>query len=131
MTVPPLPTDFSLARPKAFWAGGVDASTNFLANTFPGQGRCWLIQGIDAYPNVQPNNGDFVVQVEGVGIVGQHTLFQVQQSANFPGPFFWRGCVPMFFGNNLLEVTATVSFDFFIWGTETVDFTLDLNEPFP
>lgn len=81
---------------------------------------------MDFYPTIQPNNGDLQVFASSVNWpIASPVIYAVQQSANFPGPFFWRGQLPFFFGNNTFEVEATVGFNFTVWGVTTYDFTAD------
>jgi hypothetical protein len=118
--------DFSIAVPKLFLYGGVGVGSSVSATSSPPVGMAWVITGIDAYPNVQPNNGSFDVlaQSDNNG-TGQFTLYQVQQSQNFPGPFAWRGQVALFHGSFSLRASATVPFTFTVWGYETYNFLED------
>lgn len=91
-----------------------------------------MIQGLDVYAGTQPDNGDFQIFLGSIGWpVAGGLFYRVQQSANFPGPYFWRGNVPIFHGNNSIQAGSTVPFDFVIWGTETLDYTVDTLNPFP
>jgi hypothetical protein len=97
--------------------GAVNGGQSFTVENIPAAGYTFLWLGLDAYPTVQPNNGDFVFEATGSGPGGGTTvLYQVQQSQNFPGPFSWRGMVPIYPGYASLDVTATVGFNFIIWG---------------
>lgn len=117
--------DVELATPALFISGSVIAGDNSHVLNPPPSGLIFLIQGIDAYPEVQPNNGDFVVTYLFGGGTGQATLFQVQQSANFPGPFEWRGQIPFYAGSGQINITSTVPFAFTIWGLSVPNFISD------
>lgn len=118
--------DFETAIPRVFFAGGVNIGQDFVANSSPGQQRAWVVQGIDAYPGIQPNNGDLqVIASSDSWPIASAIIFQVQQSANFPGPFYWRGALPFLHGNFTFRVSSTVQFAFVVWGVSTYDFTFD------
>lgn len=118
----------SLARPKVFWVGQVPSGTGFLSGPGPVGGTSWLILGIDLYAGEQPNNGDMQISQQVSG--GANTIFLVQQSQNFPGPFMWRGLYP-FIGTgttsplDLLEASGSVPFGFSVWGLSLPTFDAD------
>lgn len=113
-----------LRQPAIVVAKAVGPGTNFGPAALVPSGIALLVEGLDAYGVVQPNNGDLVVQNAATGVV----LWQIQQSQNFPGPFYWRGVMPLFQSDQIL-VTATVGFNFVLWGTFVPDFTIDVQLP--
>ena len=117
--------DLTQLIPKVLVSGGVDASHTVTFSNPVQVGTVFLICGIDAYPAVQPNNGDFSVGEILGGSGGSYVIYQVQQSANFPGPFSWRGIFPILSSVADVQVTATVAFNFNIWGLLVPDFTQD------
>lgn len=104
---------FASSGAPTFWPG-------------PQQGWVHLYLGIDLYPLVQPNNGSATVSSPQLALnQNPITIFQVQQSANFPGPFHWRGLFPLFANNQDASIDATVSFAYTVWGVQIPDYTLD------
>lgn len=88
-------------------------------------GHDFLIQGIDVYATVQPNNGSFNLTFLSTGA----TILLIQQSANFPGPYYWRGNVPLPALQSLFA-TATVPFVYSIWGVFVPTYRADYHPEF-
>jgi hypothetical protein len=105
----------------------------YVGNSGPAQlplptapGFVYLIEGIDLYPTIQPNNGDCVVTIDAAAqLGGPFTAYAVQQSQNFPGPFHWRGALPIHDQTGYIMVSGSVPFTFSIWGRRLPDFTQD------
>lgn len=110
-----------MLQPAILLARAVGPGSSFGPVGVVPPGMAFLINGIDGYPTVQPNNGNLIVENTNVSAV----LFQVQQSANFPGPFAWRGEIPLFTLDELF-VSASVGFNVLIWGAWVPDFTVDV-----
>lgn len=113
--------------PRWFWSIATNVE-GFQNGPGPVGPITWLVRGIDLYPGIQPNNGAISVGLSLAG-AGTQTIFEVQQSANFPGPFSWRGLIPFFgtgltfpldtfFLENNVPVTASV------WGLQVPAFNL-------
>ena len=118
--------DFTTAIPRLFLAGGTDVGAPQHALGSPPTRGVWVVTGIDVYPGIQPNNGDF--QLLGNSLhwpVANAIVYQVQQSQNFPGPFSWRGKLPMWHGDFGLTASSSVPGSWLVWGYETLDFWLD------
>lgn len=113
-----------LRQPAIVIARPVGGGSSFGPVSVVPTGIALLVEGMDAYPAIQPNNGDLVVQNSTSGAV----LWQVQQSQNFPGPFAWRGTLPLFTLDEIF-VSASVGFNFVMWGTFVPDFTVDVQLP--
>lgn len=109
-----------LLQPAIILSHGAGPGSSFGPTSLVPAGMGFLIWGIDAYPVVQPNNGDLVVS----DTQWPSPLFQVQQSQNFPGPFYWRGQIPIF-PLDAISVNASVGFNVTIWGAWVPDFTID------
>jgi hypothetical protein len=104
--------------------GAVNVSNSHQTNN-QSHGHDFLIQGIDVYANVQPNNGSFSLTYLSSGT----TILLIQQSANFPGPYYWRGNVPLPALQSLLA-TGTVPFVFSIWGVWVPTYRADYHPEF-
>jgi hypothetical protein len=118
--LPPLTPAFPFVLDQAAVSSGTSHTT---FNRSPGHD--FLIQGIDVYATVQPNNGSFNMSYESTGT----TILLIQQSANFPGPYYWRGTLPLPGLQNLFT-TATVPFVFSIWGVFVPTYHADYNPEF-
>lgn len=121
-----MPVLFDQLTPAVFATGHVvlGAGLGPFQNSHPG--RIFLLAGIDVYADTQPNNGTFEVGVNFPGPGGGGYInYRVQQSQNFPGPFFWRGVLPLFPNAEFLQVTSSVGFDFVMWGFWVPDYTQD------
>jgi hypothetical protein len=53
----------------------------------------------------------------------------IQQSANFPGPYYWRGTLPLP-ALQSLSITSTVPFVFSIWGVFVPTYRADYGPEF-
>lgn len=109
-----------MLQPAILLSQIVGPGTSFGPRSLVPTGMVFLIEGMDAYPSVQPNNGDLQV----TSSQWPAALFLVQQSQNFPGPFFWRGRIPIFTLDQIF-VSASVAFGVTIWGSWVPDFTID------
>lgn len=112
---------FDQLTPVIFLAGDLTSSTTLGPYTGTGPGYLFAVTGMDAYPGVQPNNGDLQV----VDSISGYVLWRVQQSANFPGPFSWRGWLPFNFSPVSISAEAAVPFSFLMWGVIVPDYTQD------
>lgn len=119
-----MPIAWDQITPKRLAAGTSDLGSPANPIAWTSAGLIFLLLGIDAYGTTQPNNGTFQVFLELPGN-GSIVLYQVQQSANFPGPFFWRGLIPLYPNEQELQVSSTVGFEFSLWGAIVPDFTVD------
>jgi hypothetical protein len=118
--------DLSAAMPQVMWTGTVNSGQPAIAENVPPTDFVWIVLGIDVYAGVQPNNGDFSLTATGSGPGGgSYTIYQIQQSQNFPGPFAWRGIHPIFPGWANLTASSSVEFAFVVWGLVTPNYTLD------
>lgn len=119
--------ELSQAYPALLYSGSTDLGNTFTSAIPSNSGHVRLVLGIDAYPNVQPNNGNFQVTLQtAVSGSSVYVAYRAQQSQNFPGPFHWRGLAPIPDSYRLITVSSTVPFDFAIWGLIVVDWTWDL-----
>lgn len=110
-----MPLDFTQIYPATVLNGITDSGSSLGPWTPPDAEFGFLLLGIDAYPQTQPNNGDFIAEMS-LGFSVTYIVFQVQQSANFPGPFSWRGCIPMYHNAMELSIGSSVGFASNAWG---------------
>jgi hypothetical protein len=76
-----------------------------------------LIEGIDIWPIVVPQTGDCVVDAP-VPFAGAPTsqIWRINQTNNDNGPWSWRGCMPLLYAGGNIQIIATGSFGFSMWG---------------
>lgn len=116
------------AVPVVFWAGVLQTAPVDL-QLVQNSGKIRLILGIDVYPINQPANGAIDLSYEDhVYFPTSVSVFSVQQSQNFPGPFQWRGLFPIYDTAALLQWTGSVPFNFLIWGVRVPDWQTDLGQ---
>jgi hypothetical protein len=118
--------DIRLASPYKFAYGAVSSGQGFTVSPAVNSGYIFLMLGIDVFPTVQPNNGSFSVYLQPPGPgVAEIPVWGLQQSANFPGPFAWRGIYPIEAGDGSFNVEADVPMGFSVWGLYLPDYLQD------
>lgn len=120
-----------LGVPRILLRGFVSAGAGINTGNAVAAGYGFLLLGMDAYPGVQPNNGDLIVTITEAGPGGDSfTLWQIQQSQNFPGPFYWRGFYPIYDNEGTVSVSSTVPFAVNLWGFQVPRWLSDSNMQF-
>jgi hypothetical protein len=118
-----LPAFMEYAYPHTFWNGSVQGSGSATSGA-PAPGKIWLLCGVDAWGLTQPNNGTFIFEINYAGTYPT-TVLVVQQSANFPGPWAWRGFQPQYSAGDGFQASADISFGWSAWGLVVPDYTFD------
>lgn len=114
------------AVPATFWAGNVTSGTATLTLS-QNTGRVRLVMGIDIFCENQPANGSITLLYQDhAHVPSSFAVIQVQQSQNFPGPFYWRGLFPVYDTAALLQWEASVPFSYVIWGCHVPNWEIDL-----
>lgn len=119
------------AVPHTFWAG---SNTGTLQNLqLPANsGQVRLVLGIDVYATNQPANGEIsLVYMDHLYFPSGYVVLQLQQSQNFPGPFYWRGLFPVYDTAGLLQWNGFVPFSFVMWGVRVPDWQVDMGQVNP
>jgi len=111
--------NLKFAVPRIMLHGLVTAGVTLDAGQPVNAGYGFVLIGMDAYPTQQPNNGDLIVTAGSTGPgIQAPIIWQIQQSQNFPGPFAWRGLLPIYDNPGVFAVTSTVPFNFQAWGVQ-------------
>lgn len=114
------PTTQKYVQPRVLLSRFVGPGSSFGPAPLVPTQRIFLLWGMDAYGTVQPNNGNLTFQNSTTGFV----MWEIQQSENFPGPFYWRGQIPLFPADNFF-VSATVGFNINFWGAYVPTYITD------
>jgi hypothetical protein len=118
-----LPAFLEYAYPHILFSGSFQGSGQETSGA-PSPGKIWLLCGLDVWGLTQPNNGSFQFNINYAGVFVS-TVVTIQQSANFPGPWAWRGFLPQYSTGDGFQASADISMGWNAWGLVVPDYTVD------
>jgi len=109
--------DLAVWQPQIVYAAEVGAGGSPPLFAPVPNGYALFLAGIDISAASQPNNGACSIEVvdDSAGFA-PYTFWQIQQSANFPGPWAWRGIVPFRSDIDTFQISASIAFNVLMWG---------------